>query len=290
MKKPEGVMIPLITPFKDGKVDFNSYERLVNHLINQGVSGIIPLATTGEMPTISEYESEEIIERTIEINAGRVQVYVGLGGNNTNEVIKKVKFVEKYNMDGILSVVPYYSRPSQEGIYQHFKGISESTDLNIIIYNIPYRTGVNAENETIYKLAGFKNIVGIKDCCGDIKQTTDLLINRPDNFSILTGEDAFFYTTLLLGGDGGIMGSASIRTKEFVDVYNLIKQNNYQDALKKWKDLYNMIPLLFKEPNPTPIKYCLSRLGMIYSDEVRLPLVNISDNLKEELDKLDIFN
>lgn len=289
MKKLEGVIVPLITPFKNGEVDFKSYERLVKNLIEQGVSGIIPLATTGEMPTISEIESQKIIEKTIEINSGRVQLYVGLGGNNTSEVIKKLKNVEKYNIDGILSVVPYYSRPSQEGIYQHFKSISEATDLNIIIYNIPYRTGVNAQNKTICRLAELKNIVGIKDCCGDIKQTTDLLINRPDNFSILTGEDAFFYTTLLLGGDGGIMGSASLKTKEFVDVYNLIKQNNHKEALEKWRGLYNMLPLLFKEPNPTPIKYCLSKLGVIDSDEVRLPLVNITDSLKNELNKLDIF-
>lgn len=289
MKKVAGVIIPLITPFKDGKIDFKSYERLVNHLINQGVSGIIPLATTGEMPTISQDESQEIIEKTIEINDGRVNVYVGLGGNNTNEVIKKVKSIEKYNIDGILSVVPYYSRPSQEGIYQHFKGISEETNLDIIIYNIPYRTGVNAENNTIYRLAELENIVGIKDCCGDIKQTTDLLINRPKDFSILTGEDAFFYTTLLLGGDGGIMGSASLKTREFIEVYNLIRENNHQEALEKWRNLYNMIPLLFKEPNPTPIKYCLNRLGLIDSNEVRLPLVDITDSLKDELNKLDIF-
>ena len=241
------------------------------------------------MPTISQDESQEIIEKTIEINDGRVNVYVGLGGNNTNEVIKKVKSIEKYNIDGILSVVPYYSRPSQEGIYQHFKGISEETNLDIIIYNIPYRTGVNAENNTIYRLAELENIVGIKDCCGDIKQTTDLLINRPKDFSILTGEDAFFYTTLLLGGDGGIMGSASLKPREFIEVYNLIRENNHQEALEKWRNLYNMIPLLFKEPNPTPIKYCLNRLGLIDSNEVRLPLVDITDSLKDELNKLDIF-
>lgn len=289
MKKIEGVIVPLITPFKDGKVDFKSYERLVNNLIDEGVSGIIPLATTGEMPTISVSESEAIISKTIEINAGRVQMYIGLGGNNTSEVIKKVKVAEKYDIDGILSVVPYYSRPSQEGIYQHFKSISQETDLDILIYNIPYRTGVNAQNDTICRLAELKNIVGIKDCCGDIKQTTDLLINRPENFSILTGEDAFFYTTLLLGGDGGVIGSASLKTREFVDIYNMIKGNNHKEALEKWKNLYNMIPLLFKEPNPTPIKYCLNKLGVIDSDEVRLPLVNITDNLKNELDKLNIF-
>ena len=232
MKKIEGVIVPLITPFKDGKVDFKSYERLVNNLIDEGVSGIIPLATTGEMPTISVSESEAIISKTIEINAGRVQMYIGLGGNNTSEVIKKVKVAEKYDIDGILSVVPYYSRPSQEGIYQHFKSISQETDLDILIYNIPYRTGVNAQNDTICRLAELKNIVGIKDCCGDIKQTTDLLINRPENFSILTGEDAFFYTTLLLVGDGGVIGSASLKTREFVDIYNMIKDNNHKEALE----------------------------------------------------------
>ena len=284
--KIEGVLVPLVTPFKDGKVDLKSYERMVNHYIGKGVSGIIPLATTGESPTILDDEYEEVLAKTMEFTNNRVPVYVGLGGNNTSEVVKKLKVAERYNVNGILSVAPYYSRPNQRGLYEHFKSISEATDLDIIIYNIPYRTGTNVENETMHRLAELKNIIGVKDCSGDMKQTTDLLINRPKDFSILTGEDAYFYTTLLLGGQGGIMGSAHLRTKEFIEVYNLVRTNDHHAALKKWKSLYKMIPLLFTEPNPTPLKYSLSKLGLIDSDEVRLPLVNITTELENKLNSI----
>lgn len=282
--KIEGVLVPLITPFKDGKVDLKSYKKMINHYIEQGVNGIIPLATTGECPTILTEEYEEVLAKTVEYTNNRVSIYAGLGGNDTSELIKKLKVVERYDVDGILSVAPYYSRPNQRGLYEHFRAVSEATDLDIVIYNIPYRTGTNIENETMHRLAEFKNIIGLKDCCGDIKQTTDLLLNPPKDFSILTGEDAFFYITLLLGGHGGILGSAHLRTREFIEIYNLIKQNNHQEALKIWKNVYNMIPLLFSEPNPTPLKYCLNKLGLIDSDEVRLPLVNITEELEKRLD------
>lgn len=282
--KIEGVLVPLITPFKDGKVDLKSYGKMINHYIEQGVNGIIPLATTGECPTILVEEYEEVLAKTVEYTNSRVSIYVGLGGNDTSELIKKLKVVERYDVDGILSVAPYYSRPNQRGLYEHFRAVSEATDLDIVIYNIPYRTGTNIENETMHRLAEFKNIIGLKDCCGDIKQTTDLLLNPPKDFSILTGEDALFYTTLLLGGHGGILGSAHLRTREFIEIYNLIKENNHQEALKIWRNLYNMIPLLFSEPNPAPLKYCLNKLGLIDSDEVRLPLVNITAELEKKLD------
>lgn len=284
--KIEGVLVPLITPFKDGKIDLKSYEKMINHYIKQGVNGIIPLATTGESPTILADEYEEVLAKTVEYTNNRVSVYVGLGGNDTSELIKKLKVVERYDVDGILSVAPYYSRPNQRGLYEHFRCISEATDLDIVIYNIPYRTGTNVENETMYRLAELKNIIGVKDCSGDMKQTTDLLLNRPKDFSILTGEDAYFYTTLVLGGNGGILGSAHLRTKEFIEIYHLIKSNDHQAALRKWQTLYNMIPLLFSEPNPTPLKYCLNKLGLIDSDEVRLPLINITEELEKKLDNV----
>lgn len=282
--KIEGVLVPLITPFKDGKVDLQSYEKMINHYIEQGINGIIPLATTGESPTILTEEYEEVLAKVVEYTNNRVPIYVGLGGNHTSELVKKLKVVERYDIDGILSVAPYYSRPNQRGLYEHFRAVSEATDLDIVIYNIPYRTGTNIENETLHRLAEFKNIIALKDCCGDIKQTTELLMNPPKDFSILTGEDALFYTTLILGGNGGILGSAHLRTKEFIQIYDLIKENNHQEALKVWKNLYNMIPLLFSEPNPAPLKYCLNKLGLIESDEVRLPLVNITSELQKKLD------
>lgn len=280
-----GVWLPIITPFKDDKIDFKSYKRLIEHYSEKGISGFIPLGTTGEIPTLSDYEFEEMIERTMDYNKKRLPVYVGIGGNYTANVIKKVKIAEYYDIQGILSVCPYYNKPSQDGIYAHFKAITDETDLNMIVYNIPYRTGVNIENETIYKLAEIKNIIGLKDCCGDIKQSMSLLMNPPKDFSILSGEDLLFYLTLTLGGQGGILASAHLKTEQFVDVYHKVKANDTVGALETWRELYDLIPLLFKEPNPSPIKYFLSQTGLIDSDEVRLPLTTISEQLKQKLDR-----
>lgn len=285
--KIQGVLIPLITPFKDGQVDLTSYGKMIEYYSKKGVSGFLPLATTGETPTLSDYEYQSILEKTIECNKSKLPIYVGFGGNNTSKMVKDVKMFEKYDIKGILSVCPYYNRPDQRGIYKHFRNISEATPLDIIIYNIPYRTGRNIENDTIRKLSELKNIVGVKDACGDFKQTTDLLLNRPDddNFSILTGEDAFFYSTLMLGGDGGIMASAHINTEKYIEIYNKAKQNDHEGAFKVWKEIAPIIPLLFEEPNPAPIKYYLYKSGMIASDDIRLPLVKISEALQKKLNK-----
>ncbi len=281
-----GVWLPIITPFLEDKIDYKSYKRMIDHYADTGISGLIPLGTTGEIPVLSDYEFEEMIEKTLEYNKNRLPVYVGVGGNYTAKVINKIKIAEKYKIQGILSVCPYYNRPNQAGIYGHFKSIAEETALNIIIYNIPYRTGTNIENETIYKLAEFDNIAGLKDSCGDIKQTMALLLNPPEYFSILTGEDILFYATLILGGQGGILASSHLKTEQFVDVYKKIKENDHQAAFETWKQLYNFIPLLFKEPNPAPVKYCLKELGLIDSSELRLPLTQISEPLKEKLDRV----
>ena len=278
-----GVFVPLVTPFKGEMVDYVSYKRMIDFYLTKGVHGFVPLGTTGESPTISDFEYEEIIGKTIEYTNGAVPIYVGLGGNDTKKVVEKLKVAEKYKINGILSVSPYYSRPDQRGIFQHFKSISEATYLDIILYNIPYRTGRNIENTTIHKLAELRNIVGIKDSSGDITKTTELLLNRPKDFSILTGEDALFYSTLSLGGDGGILASAHLNTVSFIKVYNEIKSNNNKAALETWKELYKVIPKLFEEPNPTPLKYCLKKLGLIDSSEVRLPLVEITENLELKL-------
>lgn len=281
--KLTGVWLPIITPFKNDKIDYKSYKKLIDHYTDKGISGIIPLGTTGEIPTLSDFEFEEMIEKTMEFNRDRLPVYVGIGGNYTAKVIKKIRIAEYYDIKGILSVCPYYNRPNQEGIYSHFKSISESTPLNIVLYNIPYRTGVNIENETLHRLAELKNIVGLKDASGDIKQTMALLMDPPKDFSIMTGEDILFYLTLTLGGQGGILASSHLKTEQFIEVYHKVKANDMEGAFAIWKELYEFIPLLFKEPNPAPIKYCLSQMGMIESPEVRLPLVETSEQLQAKL-------
>lgn len=281
-----GVWLPIITPFKDDRIDYKSYKKLINHYKNTGISGFIPLGTTGEVPVLSDYEFEEMIDKTLEYNEGKLPVYVGVGGNYTGKVIEKLKIAHKYNIQGILSVCPYYNKPNQEGIYHHFNSIAKETKLNIIIYNIPYRTGVNIENETIHKLAKIPNIVGLKDACGDMKQTMSLLMNPPKDLSILTGEDILFYLTLTMGGQGGILASSHLRTELFIDVYRKVKGNDIEGAMNSWKQLYEFIPLLFKEPNPAPVKYCLKKLGLLDSDEVRLPLMSASKELGAKLDPM----
>lgn len=287
--KLHGVWLPIVTPFLHNQIDFSSYKNLIDHYIAKGIHGIIPLGTTGESPTITGKEYETIIAATVEYVAGRVPIIVGLGGNDTQTLVKKLKMLEQTQVKGILSVCPYYNRPAQNGIYEHFRAVSESTDLDIVIYNIPYRTGTNIENETIYRLAECKNIIGLKDSCGDIKQTMNLLLNRPANFSILTGEDILYYLSLTLGGDGGILASAHVETESFIQLYNKIKNNDHQNALADWRRLAAIIPLLFMEPNPTPIKYLLFKLGLINSSEVRLPLTPVSADLQKKLEQLVSF-
>ena len=284
--KLQGVWLPIITPFVNNVIDFESYEDLLNHYILKGISGLIPLGTTGESPCITEIEFEKLIDRTLIINNDRVPIFIGLGGNYTNNVLNKLKIAEKYKIDGILSVCPYYNRPDQNGLYQHFLKISEATDLKIIIYNIPYRTGVNLQNHTLLKLAEQANIIGTKDSCGNIKQTLELLAHKPHNFSVLTGEDVLFYTNIVNGGDGGILAAAHIQTDSFINVFNRLQNNDFQSTLQEWRKIEATIPLFFEEPNPGPIKYVLNQLGIIKSDETRLPLTQISESLKNKLDHL----
>jgi 4-hydroxy-tetrahydrodipicolinate synthase len=281
----KGVWLPIVTPFLDDEVDYDSYRAMLNHYIEKGISGLIPLGTTGESPTVLDYEFEKIVETTAAVVDGRVPVFVGVGGNFTRKVLKTLNVAEKYPIQGILSVCPYYSRPSQHGIFQHFLQISEATELDIVIYNIPYRTGRNIENDTMLELAALKNIVGVKDSCGDIKQFLQLLAHKPANFSVLTGEDILFYTTLAHGGDGGVLASAHLKTEHFLEVFRLMETNNHQAALQEWWELAEFIPHLFIEPNPAPVKYCLKQQDMIASAETRLPITAISAELQEVLDK-----
>lgn len=278
-----GVWLPIVTPFVDNYVDFHSYENLLNYYKNKGITGVMPVGTTGESPSITAYEYEKIIETTMRVIDGDIPVFIGLGGNVTDNIIDKLKVVEKYKVDGVLSVCPYYNRPSAEGLYQHFKKISESTELKIVIYNIPYRTGINMSNETLFRLAEFENVVGVKDSSGDLKQSLELISNKPEGFSVLTGEDIMFYTNVSYGGDGGILASSHLNTEEYVEIFNLLQNNDHHTAIKKWRGLEGTANLLFEEPNPGPVKYCLEQMNLIQSSKLRLPMTGISAELKNKL-------
>jgi 4-hydroxy-tetrahydrodipicolinate synthase len=280
-----GVWLPIITPFADGAVDLASYERLLEHYLGKGVRGVFPLGTTGESPTVDDEEMEAIVDRTVSVVAGRVPIFVGIGGNATAKVVKTIKRLARYRFEGIVSVCPYYNRPGQDGLREHFTRISEATDRRILIYNIPYRTSVNLANETLLRLAELPNIVGVKDSSGNLAQSLELLRQRPDGFSVMTGDDASFYTMLAHGGDGGILASSHVATALFVAVYERMVANDHQGARAIWARLETVVPLLFKEANPMPIKHCLWRQGLIDSPECCLPLTRVSDGLADELDR-----
>ena len=281
-----GVWLPIVTPFVDGEIDYSGYERLVDHFIRAGVSGVIPLGTTGESPTVDEAEADMLIESTVAAVAGRVPIVVGVSGNDTRKVVKTVKRLGRHRIDGLLATCPYYNRPSQDGLRAHFTHLAEATGLPILIYNIPYRTGVNLANDTLLALAELPNIAGVKDSSGDVAQSLALMRQRPEGFSVLTGEDAYFYTMLAHGGDGGILASAHLETETFLAVHERMAANDHHGARARWSTLEPIIPLLFKEPNPMPVKHCLWRAGLIRSPECRLPMTRVSPALAHELEKI----
>jgi 4-hydroxy-tetrahydrodipicolinate synthase len=280
-----GVWLPIVTPFADGKVDLVSYERMLRHYLAKGVTGVFPIGTTGESPTLDAEEIEALVDCTITVVAGRVPVFVGIGGNATKKVIAAIRRLERYPFPGIVSVCPYYNRPGQDGLREHFTRLAEATDKQILIYNIPYRTSVNMSNETLLALAELPNIVGVKDSSGDVAQSLELLRRRPPGFAVLTGDDGFFYTSLAHGGDGGILASCHVHTERFLEVYARMRANDHQGARAIWAVLEPVIPLLFKEANPMPIKHALWRTGLITSSECRLPLTRVSEALARDLDR-----
>ena len=284
--KLSGLWLPLITPFKDGAVDFSSYERLIEHYLALGVDGLFPLGTTGESPTLDEAEIDAVVERTVAVAAGRVPVFVGVGGNATHKVEKTLRRLERFAFAGIVSVCPYYNRPSQDGLIAHFRRIAQATDRDVAIYNIPYRTAVNLSNDALLELAQVPNIVGVKDSSGSVAQSLELLQRRPKDFAVLTGEDALYFTMMANGADGGILASSHLMTERFVETGRRFAANDLAGARAAWAPLAAFVPLLFAEANPMPIKYLLWRQGLIASPECRLPLTRISDGLAKKLDTL----
>lgn len=280
-----GLWVPLVTPFKDGAVDYASHERLVDHYLSFGVDGLFPLGTTGESPALDEAEIDQLVERTV-ARAGKTPVFVGVGGNATRKVTRDLKRLERHRFAGIVSVCPYYNRPGQDGLIRHFRTIAGATDREVLIYNIPYRTAVNLSNDSLLELARVPNIVGAKDSSGSIAQSLDLLARKPADFAVLTGEDALFFTMMANGAEGGILAASHLMTERFVAVARAFARGDLAAARAAWAPLASLVPLLFAEANPMPIKYCLWRQGLIASPECRLPLTGISDALARKLDTM----
>jgi 4-hydroxy-tetrahydrodipicolinate synthase len=284
-KRIQGLWLPLITPFRDGQLDEVSLRRMARHYLEEPVDGLILAATTGEGLTLDEVETARLVEIVAGEAAGRIPVYLGLSGSDTRKMVKALARTAPWPIDGYLVACPYYSRPSQDGLYRHFAALAEATARPIMVYNIPYRTGVNMSNDTLLRLAALPNIAGVKDCCVDQAQSFDLVRAKPEGFAVMTGEDALFYGALTQGADGGILAAAHVDTAGFAAVRTALLAGDQPGALRAWRGLVDLPRLLFAEPNPAPIKHWLARAGLIDSPEVRLPMTGVSDALAARLDR-----
>jgi len=279
-----GTGVALVTPFTShGHVDFKNLARLIDHVIENGVDYIVALGTTAETPTLSSDEKKEILTSVLNHTAGRVPVVCGMGGNNTAEVIEQIG---SYNLDGVaglLSVVPYYNRPGQEGIYQHFKAIAAATPLPIILYNVPGRTVANMLPATVIRIAmDCPNVVAIKEASGQMTQCMELIANRPAGFVVLSGDDNLVVPQIAIGMDGVISVAANCYTNGFCRMVKAALDGDFAEARKLHYQLLPGIDLLFAEGNPVGVKEVLSSMDLM-RNVLRLPLVPASEDLSKKL-------
>ncbi len=282
----EGIWLPLITPFKDGRLDETGLADLVRHYVDKPIDGMILAATTGEALTLSDEEVERLVAVAADAAAGQLPLCLGLCGSDTGKLVQTIERTNDWLVDGYLISCPYYSRPSQEGLRRHFTAAADASAKPIVLYNIPYRTGVNMTNETMLRLAALDAIAGVKDCGADQAQSFELLRRRPPGFAVMTGEDAQFFPAIAQGADGGILAAAHVETEAFAEIFATLAAGDRAAALRRWTDLVEVVRLLFAEPSPAPIKYWLWREGLIASPELRLPMTEVSDQLAARIGQM----
>ena len=287
MEKFKGTGVALVTPFNiEDKVDFKALEKLIEFQILNGVNYLVVQGTTGESVTLSDEEKVAVLEFVIEINSGRLPIVLGIGGNHTQSVINQIKKFSSFKIDGILSVSPYYNKPSQEGIFAHYKAISESTNLPIILYNVPGRTSSNISVSNTLKLAKeCSNIVAIKEASGNLEQIMEIILHKPEGFLVISGDDALTLPHLSIGGDGVISVVANAFPKRFSTMVNAVMSGNMKLANEKHYELFEIIQYLFADGNPGGIKYVLQLIN-IGTDHLRLPLININQKTAKKLYEL----
>jgi len=285
--KFKGTGVALVTPFTEqGSVDFKGLGRLVEHLIKGGVDYLVVQGTTGESPTLTPEEKRSVVDFVVEVNNGRRPVVLGHGGNNTHQILRGFGHFDFTGIDAILSVSPAYNKPTQEGIYQHFKAIAEASPVPVILYNVPPRTGSNMTSETTLRLAhNVKNVVAIKEASGDLAQIGRIIRDRPAQFMVISGDDALVVPHMALGGDGIISVVGNALPGRFSKLVNYALEGNFQGAREVHYNLMDVITLLFAEGNPGGVKAALKILG-ICGDDVRLPLVKVSAETYNKLDKV----
>lgn len=269
-----GLGIALITPFTpDGEVDSNSLKRLVEYQLQNGADFLCILATTGETPCLSAEEKAEIKRLVVEVNNGRVPILMGCGGNNTRAVVQELKSADWSGIDGVLSVCPYYNKPSQEGLYQHFKAIAEASPLPVVLYNVPGRTGINLQAQTTLRLArDCENIIAIKEASGSFEQVDEIINNKPARFDVISGDDALTFSMVASGAAGVISVIGNALPKEFSRMIRLEFNGEYEPARKIHHRFQQLYSLLFVDGNPAGVKALLHEMGFI-DNVLRLPLV-----------------
>jgi 4-hydroxy-tetrahydrodipicolinate synthase len=268
-----GVGTALVTPFrKDGSIDEAAVRRLARRQIDGGVHFLSPVGTTGEAPTLSHAEKLRVIELVVEESAGRLPVLAGAGGYDTRETIALIRDIEKTAADGILSVAPYYNKPTQEGLFQHYRAIAESTSLPIVLYNVPGRTGVNIEVATVGRLSAIPNIVGVKEASGNVVQMCEIYATVPSDFILLSGDDPLTVAAMAVGGRGVISVASNVAPSEMAHVVEMAEQNDYAGARRLHTWLLPLCQVNFVESNPIPVKAAMAAMGLL-EENYRLPLV-----------------
>ena len=282
MKSFRGTGVALVTPFKtDLSIDFDSLKKLVQLQIANGIDFLVVQGTTGESPVLNSDEKQQVLNTVIKVNNGRLPIVYGVGGNNTMEVAKAFKNIPQ-GVDGILSVSPYYNKPTQEGIYQHYKAIAACTDLPIILYNVPGRTGSNIAAETSLRLAEIKNIVAVKEASGNMEQIMDIIRSKPEGFDVLSGDDALTLPMIAAGAVGVISVVGQAYPEAFTAMVNASVKGDFDTARKYHYELLHVTKLFFTEGNPGGVKVALEARGIL-SNVLRLPLVPVSDKLRNEI-------
>ena len=277
MKKYHGAIVAIVTPFIDGEVDEQGLIDLIEFQIAGGTHGIVPCGTTGESATLDFDEHKRVIELTVKTVAGRVPVIAGTGANNTKEAIELTESARKSGADAVLSVTPYYNKPSQEGLYQHFKAIAESVKIPMFLYNVPGRTSINMLPETVARLAKVKNIIGIKEACGSLQQISDIIRLCPPKFIVLSGDDFTSMPTVFIGGKGVISVTSNVDPKGMADLMEAALAGDLRKANKFHYRLFPLMNAMFCAPNPVPAKKGVELMGKIKDGLPRLPLSAIDD-------------
>lgn len=284
MNKFKGLGVAMVTPFKtDKSIDFEGLENLTNHLIDGGVKYLVVMGTTGENPTITKEEQNDILKKVVEVNAKRLPIVFGVGGNDTSSIINRLNSEDIADIDGILSVSPYYNKPSQEGIFQHYKSISYASKWPIIMYNVPGRTGSLVSAETTLRIAELPNVICTKEASGSLDICMDIIRHAPDDFGVISGDDNYTLSYIAAGMQGVISVIGNAYPKEFSQMVNYALDGDYKNARHLHYKLLPLMKAIFMDGNPGGVKYVLSKLG-ICENQFRLPVVPIDKATMKALD------